>query len=179
MSKAKSDTKARAQAVARELFLKQGIRSTSLQEIADRLGITKPALYYHFSSREDLVRSIVLPLFDDGDRFVTEAERTEPAPRALLEGYFDLHHRHREVVALIVYELTSLSELGLIDRLFEWRERLGALLVGPDPSLADAAKATVALGGLADCVLIFPNAPHEDLRAAGVAAACAALGLSA
>ncbi|MBB5960155.1 AcrR family transcriptional regulator [Saccharothrix tamanrassetensis] len=178
MSRVKSDTKARAQAIARELFLKQGVQRTSLQEIADRLGITKPALYYHFSSREDLVRSVVLPLFDDGEEFVAEAERTGPAPRALLEGYFDLHHRHREVVALIVHELTSLNELGLVDRVFVWRERLGALLVGPEPSLADAAKATVALGGLADCVLIFPNAPRDELRAAGVAAACAALGVS-
>ena len=54
-----SDTKARIQAVARELFAQQGVQPTSLREIADRLGITKAALYYHFDSREALVRSII------------------------------------------------------------------------------------------------------------------------
>jgi AcrR family transcriptional regulator len=51
--------------VARELFARQGVQRTSLREIADHLGITKPALYYHFDSREALVASIVEPLLAD------------------------------------------------------------------------------------------------------------------
>jgi AcrR family transcriptional regulator len=171
-----SDTKARAQAVARELFLERGVRATSLQEIADRLGVTKPALYYHFSSREELVRSIVQPLIDDGDAFVAELEARPPAgPRPLLEGYFDFHFEHREVVALMVRELVALADLGLVDRVLDWRLRLAALLVGDDPSLADATRATVALGGLADCVLVFADEPVDALRTAAVDAAHAAL----
>ncbi len=171
-----SDTKARAQAVARELFLQQGVRGTSLQEIADRLGITKPALYYHFSSREELVRSIVQPLIEDGDAFVAELESRPPrGPRPLLEGYFDFHFKHREVVALMVRELVALADLGLVDRVLDWRLRLAALLVGDDPSLADATRATVALGGLADCVLVFADEPVDALRTAAVDAAHAAL----
>ncbi|MFC7583086.1 TetR/AcrR family transcriptional regulator [Nonomuraea antimicrobica] len=67
-----SDTKARIQEVARELFAEQGVQNTSLRQISERLGITKPALYYHFSSRDDLVRSIVRPMVDDLERFVDE-----------------------------------------------------------------------------------------------------------
>lgn len=171
-----SDTKARAQAVARELFLQRGVRGTTLQDIADRLGVTKPALYYHFSSREELVRSIVQPLIEDGDAFVTELESRPPTGRrALLEGYFDFHFKHREVVALMVRELVALADLGLVDRVLEWRLRLADLLVGKDPSLADATRATVALGGLADCVLVFADHPVDDLRTAAVDAAEAAL----
>ena len=66
-----SDTKERILEAARELFAQKGVQKTSLQEIADKLGITKPALYYHFASREDLVRSIVQPLIDDGEKFLT------------------------------------------------------------------------------------------------------------
>ncbi len=152
MSRVRSDTRARAQAVARELFLKQGLQRTSLQEIADRLGVTKPALYYHFSSREDLVRSIVQPLFDDGEAFVVEAERAGLGPRALLEGYFDFQYRHRDVLALIVQELTALQDLGLVDEIWRWRHRLCALLVGAEAALADRVRAMVALGGLRDGV---------------------------
>nr|BFE84423.1 hypothetical protein GCM10020093_070240 [Planobispora longispora] len=69
-----SDTKTRIQAVARELFLLQGVQNTSLKQISDRLGITKPALYYHFASRDDLVRSIIQPFMDELEAFVAERE---------------------------------------------------------------------------------------------------------
>ncbi|HEY3674033.1 MAG TPA: helix-turn-helix domain-containing protein, partial [Acidimicrobiia bacterium] len=40
------DTRERILAVANELFIEQGYEGTSLREIADRLDITKAALYY-------------------------------------------------------------------------------------------------------------------------------------
>ncbi|CCH29996.1 helix-turn-helix domain-containing protein [Actinosynnema sp. NPDC047251] len=177
MARPRSDTKARAQAVARELFREQGLQRTSLQDIADRLGVSKPALYYHFASREDLVRSVVEPLFHAGRTFVAQAEQGAMTPRELLAGYFEFQYRHRDVVELMVQELTSLRELGLLDQVWEWRRRLGALLVGPEPTLVDEVRATVALGGLADLVMTFPEASYDELCAAGVDAACAALGI--
>ncbi|WP_309113337.1 helix-turn-helix domain-containing protein [Saccharothrix sp.] len=177
MAKGRSDTRERAQAVARELFLKQGLQRTSLQEIADRLGITKPALYYHFSSREALVRSIIEPLFEDGDAFVAAAEREWPAPRDLLEHYFALHYHHRDVVALIVQELTALNDLGLVGKIFDWRHRLAHVLLGPELSFDEEVRATVALGGIADTVMVFPDAPFEELRDAAVDAGLSTLGL--
>ena len=61
MTRPPSETRQRIQDVASELFSEKGVQRTSLQDIATRLGITKPALYYHFSSREELVRSILQP----------------------------------------------------------------------------------------------------------------------
>ena len=52
-------------------------------------------------------------------------------PRELLEGYFDFHFRHRADLLLVVAELTTLADLGLIDRMLAWRERLGKLVFGP------------------------------------------------
>jgi len=49
------DTRTRIQAVALELFTEQGYDATSLREIAERLGVTKAALYYHFKSKEEIV----------------------------------------------------------------------------------------------------------------------------
>ena len=51
------------------------------------------------------------------------------------------------------------------------------LLVGPDPSLAAQTHAIVAIGGIADCTVMFPHVPAEELRVAAVDAACATLGL--
>ena len=177
MTGPRSDTRQRIQEVARDLFLQQGVQRTSLQDIADKLGITKPALYYHFSSREDLVRSILVPLIDEGEQFVDDQEnRGDTDVRELLEGYFDFHYRHREDLVLVLAELTALADLGLIDKVLAWRDRLGKLVFGPRPTLAQSTRAVVAFGGLQDCCLQFPDAPHKELRAKSVEAALAALG---
>lgn len=173
-----SDTKLRIQEVARELFAQKGVRGTSLQEIADRLGITKPSLYYHFSSREELVRSIVQPIIDEEETFVAGQEAlAEVEPRALLEGYFDFHYRNRKEIVLMLSELTTLADLGLIDVVLNWRRRLVTLLYGPDPTLEQATRAVIAFGGLQDCTLQFSDTPQDELRRAAVDGACAALGI--
>ncbi|OAN42176.1 TetR/AcrR family transcriptional regulator [Mycolicibacterium iranicum] len=181
MTRSAPQTRESIQDVARELFAQKGVQRTSLQDIADRLGITKPALYYHFKSRDDLVRSIIAPLIDDGERFVNDHELRpageRAAPRELLEGYFDFHYRHREDLVLIVAELTTVADLGLIDAMLGWRDRLGRLVFGAAPSLAQSARAVIAFGGLQDCVLQFPDAPRDALRAATVEGAMAALGI--
>jgi AcrR family transcriptional regulator len=178
VSRPRSGTRQRIQEVARDLFLQQGVQRTSLQDIADKLGITKPALYYHFASREDLVRSILVPLIDEGEQFVAERERHGDIDvRELLEGYFDFHYRHREDLVLVLAELTALADLGLIDKVLAWRDRLGKLVFGPNPTLAQSTRAVVAFGGLQDCCLQFPDTPYQSLRATSVAAALAALGM--
>lgn len=177
-SRPPSDTRQRIQTVARELFAEKGVQRTSLQDIAARLGITKPALYYHFSSRDELIRSIVEPLIDEGERFVAEHEASRSAtPRELLEGYFDYHYRHRADLMLVVSELTTLADLGLIDQLLAWRDRLGKLVFGRRPTLKQSTRAVIAFGGLQDCCLQFPDARHDHLRAAAVDGAMAALGI--
>ncbi|CCK58886.1 TetR/AcrR family transcriptional regulator [Mycobacterium canetti] len=176
MTKPRSDTRQRIQGVARELFLRQGVRGTSLQDIAEELGITKPALYYHFASREELVRSILVPLIEEGEQFITDREsRADTDVRELVEGYFDFHYRHREDLMLVVAELTILADLGLIDTVLAWRERLGRLVFGPTPTLAQATRAVLAFGGLQDCCMQFPDAPREQLRQCSVQAALAVL----
>lgn len=176
---ARGDTRQRIQQVARELFVAQGVQATSMQDIAGELGITKPALYYHFASREDLVRSIITPMLEDLEGFVAGIEAAhEHDPRALLAGFFDVHLKHRDILLLAVREMTTLQDLGLLDVAIGWRTRLGELLVGVDAPLERRCQAVVALGGLADCAWAFEHVPVETLRVAAVAAACGTLGIS-
>ncbi|AQA02332.1 TetR family transcriptional regulator [Mycobacterium sp. MS1601] len=178
MSSPRSDTRQRIQDAARELFAVKGVQRTSLQDIAARLGITKPALYYHFSSREELVRSIVQPLIDGGEQLALECEtHPEWTPREILARYFDFHYGHRADLLLVVSELSTIADLGLIDRMLSWRQRLGILIFGPEPTLEQAARAVIALGGLQDCCLQFPDAQPQELREVVIAGAMSALGL--
>lgn len=181
MPRPTSQSRESIQDAARELFTQKGVQRTSLQDIADRLGITKPALYYHFKSRDDLVRSILQPLIDEGDQFVADHESRRKAdratPRELLEGYFDFFYRHREDLVLIVAELTTVADLGLIDAMLTWRDRLSRLVFGRSPTVAQATRAVIAFGGMQDCVLQFPDTPREALKQAAVEGSLAALGL--
>jgi AcrR family transcriptional regulator len=170
-----SDTKARIQAVARELFAEQGVQNTSLRQISDRLGITKPALYYHFASRDDLVRSIIEPLVEDMERFMTALKPGDA--RELLEDYFDMIWQHRQITVMIVRELSILGHLDLGRRMFDWRRQLIELLLGPDPAPERHIHATVAIGGMSDCTVEYADLPVDQVKPAAVDAAAAALGL--
>src|SRR5690625_2808703 len=49
---------------ATSLFHERGYRETSLDDIADRVGFTKPAIYYYFKSKEDILFAIVDDIVD-------------------------------------------------------------------------------------------------------------------
>jgi AcrR family transcriptional regulator len=53
------DTRTRIQEVALRLFNDNGYEATSLREIADAIGVTKAALYYHFKTKEEIVTSLI------------------------------------------------------------------------------------------------------------------------
>ncbi len=61
-----ASTRERILDVALDLFSDQGYDGTSLREIAERLGVTKAALYYHFASKEDILMALHLRLHDFG-----------------------------------------------------------------------------------------------------------------
>lgn len=170
-------TRDRIQAAALELFLRQGVRNTSLRQIAERLEITKPALYYHFSSRDDLLRTLLRPLVDDVEAVIAEDEANGTTdPRTLLGRYFDVSYHHRAITTLLLRDLPALADLGIVEQILEWRGRLITLLVGPQASVAARARAIVALGGLGDCLVLLTDVDEEELRTAALDAACDAFG---
>ena len=59
-----NDTRDRILEAALDLFIERGYDKTSLREIAERVGVTKAALYYHFSSKEEIIRTLVQPVYD-------------------------------------------------------------------------------------------------------------------
>lgn len=163
--------------MALELFAEKGAQQTSLRDIADRLGMTKPALYYHFASRDELVNSLVLPMKEAFDAYVAAQEAAAPVePRELLSSYFDLAYEHRGLIQVAINDLSVLQETGLALLFLDWRQRLISLLVGANPPLAQQVRGMVALGGLSDCAVMFDHVDSDDLRTAAVDAAFDTLG---
>lgn len=59
-------TRTRILDVALDLFVEKGFDATSLREIAEALGLTKAAIYYHFASKDDILMALHMRLHEVG-----------------------------------------------------------------------------------------------------------------
>ncbi|MGO9342834.1 MAG: TetR/AcrR family transcriptional regulator [Acidimicrobiales bacterium] len=65
-TKETASTRERILNVALELFTEKGYDGASLREIAERLDVTKAAIYYHFASKGDILMALHMRLHDFG-----------------------------------------------------------------------------------------------------------------
>jgi len=131
---AMKDTRTRIQEVALELFTEQGYEATSLREIAEALGVTKAALYYHFRTKEEILQAILAneALLAEIDRIFDDAARLPLADglRELAIRLFRLFQEERHVVrflhvqALLSSEEAQVIYRSVIQRLYAAGERL-------------------------------------------------------
>jgi AcrR family transcriptional regulator len=138
-------TRERIQQTALELFVVHGYEKTSLREIADRLGITKAAVYYHYPSKQDLLKSITQPLIDEFEVLVAAA----PDRDTLLRSYVGLLNRHQAVFQLVANDHASLAAAELVERSARLRRDVVRQLAGPEPTPADYVLAAAAFGAMA------------------------------
>ncbi|WP_129336337.1 TetR/AcrR family transcriptional regulator [Cellulomonas endophytica] len=83
----RGDTRDRIRDRALARFTEQGYDQTSLREIAEDLGVTKAAVYYHFRSKEEIVESLVAEVgttIEDLISWVRTAPRTRETRLELL-----------------------------------------------------------------------------------------------
>jgi raffinose/stachyose/melibiose transport system permease protein len=161
------DTRTRIQEVALDLFTQRGAETTSLREIAGRLGISKAALYHHFPSKTNLIVSILQPMVDDVDAFLDDPRVAELPPRAFFEAYLDMLLPHRPAFQVLTTDASLLNQLEDFPATFtRWIERLELLLVGPDATTEQRVRALVAASGLARSLVIPGVGPAPPRRAA-------------
>ena len=76
------ETRVRILDAARALFAERGYAGTSVRDLADALGMTKAALYYHFPGKADILLALVEPVLDELDAIGDRAGRgREPSVR--------------------------------------------------------------------------------------------------
>ena len=84
------DARERILVEATRLFALRGLDGTSLQDIADAVGMRKPSLLWHFRSKEDLHRAVLdalLSRWNDALPKLMRAAAREDRFDALLDGY--------------------------------------------------------------------------------------------
>ena len=140
---------------ALELFADHGVSATSLQMIADRLGVTKAAVYYQFHSKDDIALAVVKPVYDDIEHLlrITETLPTPEARRSVsMSGMVELILRHRRVSSVFYGDPTVHQLLETNDEYRAIGDRLAAVLLGPDPDTATRVAVSMLSAGVHGCV---------------------------
>jgi len=70
--------------VAARLFAAKGYHATTLDEIAEEIGVTKPALYYYITSKEDILRSIINRIMEPMEE-ASEVGKSSLPPKERME----------------------------------------------------------------------------------------------
>ncbi len=99
----RGSARARVIEAALALFAEHGVNGTSLQMIADHLGVSKASVYYQFHSKDDIVLAVIRPVFAELDQLATAIDAEESAParqEAAITGFVELAVRHRRVTAV-------------------------------------------------------------------------------
>ncbi len=74
----RTETRDRINQVALDVFIERGYDGSTLREIADRLGVTRPALYYHVKNKEELLTGIHQELAESLDPIIAAAVDAGP-----------------------------------------------------------------------------------------------------
>ncbi|WP_308166379.1 MULTISPECIES: helix-turn-helix domain-containing protein [Actinomadura] len=144
----RKDTRERIQHVALELFLERGYDQTSLREIAERLEVTKAALYYHFRTKEDIVTSLIEDIGRPVDDLIAWGQG-QPATRAtrreVLRRLNEALDTGAPVFRFLQENQAALRSRGSADGFRDRMRALGALLTVPDAGMVEQVRTLSAL----------------------------------
>lgn len=139
------DSRERILEAAARLFVEQGYRGLSMREIAEAVGVSKPAIYHHFADKEELFLAILNRYVEQLSGAVRVAAQVpEGAPAALARIARTILEQPMEQRALLRLATQDMAHLSA-----EARQRFGetyyATFLG---SIRAVVEAGVAAGEL-------------------------------
>ncbi|MFD7080406.1 TetR/AcrR family transcriptional regulator [Streptomyces sp. NPDC002181] len=168
----RGNTRQRIQDVALELFAEQGYEKTSLREIAERLDVTKAALYYHFKTKEDIIISVFEDLTRPIDELIDWAERqprTLEMKREVLRRYSEAMAAGAPLYRFMQENQATMRELSIGETVKRRLFTLVELLRTEDGPLADQVRCVSALFTLHAGMMFLQHVegnPEETRQAA-------------
>src|SRR4051794_40230231 len=144
----RGDTRARILDVALELFAEHGYEKTSLREIADRLGVTKAALYYHFRTKEDILAGIVDVMAAPIEDAIAWGEQQEHGPELrdeIIRRFAEGMTGRQQLLRFFHENQPTIRELSVGNRFKDRMIALTRLMLGPEPTFEDRVRATTSL----------------------------------
>lgn len=144
-----SATRQRTLDVALDLFAVHGVTGTSLQMIADALGVTKAAIYHQFRTKEAIVLAVAEHELEKLEGWVSEAEASGDR-ELLLERLIDLAILRRGAVSTLQVDPGMVQFLGSHQPFQELMIRMFSVLLAGETGASaqvSAAMLSAVIGG--------------------------------
>jgi AcrR family transcriptional regulator len=159
--------------VALDLFTDQGFDGTSMREIAERLHISKPAIYYHFASKEEILMALHMRLHEFGRTALARLAGQTVTLQiwgSLLNELLDQMLAQRKLFLMHERNQAALEKLHRKEHDEEHddiQQRLAQALADPSVSLRDRVRMACSLGAVFGGLLMagdaFDNVPSAEL----------------
>jgi AcrR family transcriptional regulator len=159
---------ARITTAALELFTQHGVNGTSLQMIADSIGVTKAAIYHQFKTKEELVLAAaevdLIRLQDALD--AAEAEGLPQARVGVLTRVIDLAVERRRMVSAFQRDPVMVRFLAEHEPFRQLMERLHTVLTGGETTPDARVRAAMVSSGIGGAVMhpLVVDLDDETLR---------------
>jgi AcrR family transcriptional regulator len=126
-----------------KLFAAHGYRSTSLELVSKRLGVTRQALYYHFRSKGDILGALFDELMTklESSAAAAEQSRTDAEPRfvTLLRAHIEVCIANLDLLALLLHERPEIAKIDALRANKRRREYTQNFIEAYDEGVAEGA----------------------------------------
>lgn len=160
----RSPAQTRILKAALDLFAEQGVSGTSLQMIADAVGVGKAAVYFQFKTKDELVIAVTemqLARLEDALE-AAEAEKERPRARELLlDAVIDMAVEQRGMVGIMQADPVIIRFLAEHKPFQRFLERLYAALIGDETGPETLMQAAMLSGAIGSAVK-HPLVTHLD-----------------
>jgi len=136
---------------ALDLFVYHGVNGTSLELMADALGVPSASIRHQFPTKADLVLAVITPILDDLTHVaeVAEAQRSVTSRREVaLSGLVDVVVENRRLAAVLHADPVVSRLVREYPPMLTLTRRLNPLLTGPDEDPHTLVAVAVVGGGL-------------------------------
>jgi AcrR family transcriptional regulator len=130
--------------LAATLFAENGYRSTSLELVAAKLGVTRQALYYHFTSKA----AVLAALFEESMtklESAVDAASADPQPPgtprflAMVSAHVDVTLANADLMAVLLHERTEMNKIGSLKASRRRRDYADAFIDAYDEGKAEGS----------------------------------------
>jgi AcrR family transcriptional regulator len=153
---------------ALQLFDEHGYDATSLQMIADAVGVTKANVYYYFRTKHEILQATVSPAIAQINALLDQAETIRgkrARTRHVVDGAVELIVSHRKISVLSNTDPAVRREKDIDAQFAEVRERGLRVLYGATPTVYERTAYSVVFA-LADIIASMPDVSDDELRRA-------------
>jgi TetR/AcrR family transcriptional regulator, cholesterol catabolism regulator len=106
------EVRARILAAAVEVFSRRGFRAASMNDVAARVGLSKPTLYHYVRTKQDLLVAVYEEVLDESlasaRKIVADASSTREAVRRLIVERVAYTCEHRDLLTICFEEESEL-----------------------------------------------------------------------